>query len=292
MRAQRQDRPVSGRFGHLTELTANRYLAGELGEDARAALRAHLCGCRPCQHYLDRLRQFDGGCQLPPLRLVQTGGHERVAHGTGSWTRLDMAPTWLATVSRGRSFAQGTLNDAPAYPALRLRAHHSLLAGAAALALVLLVGIERPAPLPDRRSFVAATGGVRLKSAGFSLAAWAKSAAGVRPIESGDAIHPGESLGFQLFSHRAGHLVIFGSDELGNTYLCYPQHLGGRSTYLEAAPAGIELRQAVRFDDVLGTETIVALLCPEPVDYTMVSERVAHGARLDDVVGRIAGDCL
>lgn len=89
-------------------------------------------------------------------------------------------------------------------------------------------------------------------------------------LRDGDEVHAGDRLGFRVRSRDAGHLLILGTDG-GAPYLCYPQGLGGRSAPIAATAAASDVPEAVRMDDKLGEERLVAIVCDAPFEVAQVA---------------------
>lgn len=128
------------------------------------------------------------------------------------------------------------------------------VAGAVALAagIVAAVMLTRTEAEP-RPEFVA--------RGGFSFEIHAHDGQASRAVDDGSTVHPGERIGFRVAAPRPGELLVFGRDATGETYLCYPQGGGGASAPLAASDTVTALDEAIRLDDVLGTEQITAVFC-------------------------------
>lgn len=124
---------------------------------------------------------------------------------------------------------------------------------AAALGLALL-GPADPAPVDD---------GFNVRGSKVSLQVYRDEGGSSRRLGDGDAIATGDRLGFQV-QHRAGHLMVLGIDARSEPYLCYPQRGGGRSIAVDPSPAPRTLPEAIRMDNNLGPERLVAVLCDAP----------------------------
>lgn len=55
-----------GRDAHLSELTVNRHLAGELDPASQAFVDDHLAGCAPCTARVQAVQQFDAAFSIAP----------------------------------------------------------------------------------------------------------------------------------------------------------------------------------------------------------------------------------
>lgn len=98
-------------------------------------------------------------------------------------------------------------------------------------------------------------------------------------LSEGDVVHPGDRLGFRLESGRGGHAMVLGQDEAGSIYPCWPQP-EGVSVQLDPMTEPTTLPTAVRLDDTLGTETIVAIVCDEPFTFGHAADALAQGEEL------------
>jgi len=121
---------------------------------------------------------------------------------------------------------------------------------------------------------------LRLKSGAFDFEVFVHDGQRSRAVVDGDVVHPGERMGFRVRVREQGYLLVIGHDDQGHTYMCYPPGEVGASAALPF-PATLEpqvLPVAMRFDDILGSEHIVALLCPAPVG----AADIAMDARMRD----------
>lgn len=106
----------------------------------------------------------------------------------------------------------------------------------------------------------------------FHLQVFVHDGDDARRAKEGEQVRPGDRLVFQAELPRDGHLLIAGIDAEGEAYLCFPQGGGGRSAPVARGSAGKE--EAVRLDDVLGTEEIVAVFCDAPFDFVSTIARL------------------
>ena len=229
------------RDGHLSELTLDRLLQGEL--DGVAALDAHLAECAECRGAVASARAFDAQVVLrPPMTATESPA-------SGRW---------------------------PLYGAI--------VAMAAAVAfLALRADITPDSPMPPTDEF-------RLKG-GFDFQVFAHDGKTSRAVDTGGEVHPGERLGFRFGAKRSGHLMVVGTDGRGEPYLCYPQNTEGapREMAPEATPRDLE--QAVRLDNVLGVEAIVALHCDEPLIFGDAAGVLKGVAVTGDPLPAVRSDC-
>jgi hypothetical protein len=141
----------------------------------------------------------------------------------------------------------------------------------AAAALVAVVVVLRT-PLDD---------GYTVKGSAVDLEVFAHDGVAVRPLADGSDVHPRERLGFRLTTREPGYLLVVGRDDSGTEYPCWPAD--GRARSVAASGIAEDLDAAVRLDDRLGTETISALLCTEPVTL---------GDAMEVLAGRGAAECV
>lgn len=138
---------------------------------------------------------------------------------------------------------------------------------AAAAAVVLAVGSGGSGPRGD---------GLRAKGGAFHVEVHAHDGARSRRLATGDAVRPGERLGFRVQARDAGYLLIVGHDARDHLYVCYPQDTRGAAARVEPAARPRAVDQAVRLDDVPGRESIHAVFCPRP--FTLADVAPASGS--------------
>lgn len=139
----------------------------------------------------------------------------------------------------------------------------------ALLAAALLIGIL----LPRAGEFQARGGQLELE-------VYRHDGQSGRVVLDGDVVYPDERLGFRLTSGRGGHAMVVGVDDAGTVYPCWPQP-EGVSVLLDPMTEPTTLPTAVRLDDRLGEERIVALACDEPFSFGAVADALAGGGMLD-----------
>lgn len=181
----------------------------------------------------------------------------------------------------------GRLEAAGAMPAFAPPAPQSTggqwgyLAGATlamAAALLLYAQVSGPGETPDGPAPAIApvapeTPQERWRVRGsFHLQVFVHDGAGARRAKDGEAVHPGDRIGFKAELPRDGHLLIAGVDAKDEPYLCFPQDGRGKAAPVTRGAAGTD--QAVRLDDVLGTEEIVAVFCEQPFDFAATAARL------------------
>lgn len=132
----------------------------------------------------------------------------------------------------------------------------------------------------------------RAKGAGFAMEVHAHDGVRTRRLGARGAVRAGERLGFRVEGGAGGHLLIAGIDARSQPYLCYPQDTGGASAPAPVEDAPVVLPAAVRLDDSPGTETLVAMLCPQPFSYEAVARslRLAQGA--GDAASPVRAGCV
>lgn len=229
------------RDGHLTELTINRLLVGEL--NGVPEIEAHLAECEMCRDALAAARAFDAQVTLRPP--VSSAGRA----SAGRW---------------------------PMYT--------TVVAMAAAVALFALrpdAGSDGIGPPPDE---------FRIKG-GFDFQVFAHNGQASRALHSGAKVHPGERLGFRFGAKQTGHLLVVGTDGRSEPYLCYPQNNAGTSAEMAAEAIPRDLEQAVRLDDVLGSEAIVALHCDAPLAFADVTAAFAKAPSGEGTFPTVRADC-
>lgn len=240
------------REGHLTALTLDRLHLEELPAPERLQVQQHLEGCALCRQRQQRVHGFDQALSLPPLVLPPLEA-------------LPEAPP-------GAAARQPPGGRVLPFPRWAMAA--AAVAAAAVLLFLVWPATQGAGPQPED--------GLRLKGralpparpaameVGFSWEVFANDEQGTRPVASGDAVHPGERLGFRVHPRRSGHLLIVGVDDRGQDYLCYPQRQQGHAALVAASASPYSLEEAVRLDEVMGHERLLALFCPEPVSLEQI----------------------
>jgi hypothetical protein len=220
------------RDGHLTELTVNRVVSGELSGDESAQVDEHVAGCEPCAARIEAVRAFDASFSIAPppgLGEDDDGSDEVVSLAE---EREKRRPTGLIVFG-------------------------AVAAAAAAVLIALNIG---GGPEPAR---VQPGDGIRTKGSSVAMTVFAKSDDGkVRQLGNGDVVHPGDRLGFEVKSTEDGYLLLAGVDSAGQVYPVYPQ-TDGRAEKVEGTAEKRALEAAIRLDDVGTSERLVAMRCPE-----------------------------
>lgn len=267
---------------HPSQLALELYLRQAHAHDELEAIARHLAQCERCRAQLDAMRAFDA-----------------------DWPRHELPADLDALLSRATpSSAPPRHDDSPsarrppaspvhprAHASWRRAAKPALLFAVACAALFALTrSAELPRPLDDASGLdphttLSPTDIVRRKSATFRLDVFVHNGERARLAIDGEQVYPGERVGFQISASRAGYLLIAGRDEKNNTYLGYPQDLDGEAILLEELSGAqpLKLDQALLLDDVLGTETLVAMYCPAPFSFEELEPALTHDASAHDL---------
>ena len=80
-------------------------------------------------------------------------------------------------------------------------------------------------------------------------------------------------MGFRVRARSGGHLLIAGFDG-SSSYLCFPQMLGGASAPFAGGEDWFDVPEAIRLDDRLGDERLVAVVCDAPIAIGQLGERL------------------
>ncbi len=248
---------------HLSEWRANLYLAGELEEAERLEVEAHLEECEQCRQYVERLRAFDAA-------LVSSS-----------------MPGWLERMPESEAASQASLPHRPANRRVRGAAVGRWMSAAAAIAAVVLaVWWFRPAPGTPGATEEQGPDVVRVKSGGkLGFKVYVQKPDGAQLVSPQDEVHPGDKIGFRVLAEESQHIMIVGRDERGSGYLCYPQ--SGRSAQIQTPGQWETLGQAMELDNVLGSEHIVALMCPEAFEFSQIQPPLEGASVRSDLQGRL-----
>ena len=268
------------RDGHLSELSADRVLLGELSAAEQEAVQGHLEACAACRANLAELKAFDEGLRapagglpaLPELSAAADSSGANVVPFPGRSTSAGGAPRPASAVPVGsRGVWRRRYRLTLSFGAMALAASLLLLVapwetgarggpggGATSDAGTRLKGRLDAAGVPDR-SEPGRTVGSELQ-----LEVYAQGAGGTRRARPGSQVRPGERLGFVVHAQRPGWLLVAGVDQRGEAYLCYPQGSTGEAARYRVRASGKPLDTAVQLDEVPGRERLVALLCPSP----------------------------
>ncbi|MCB9731730.1 MAG: DUF4384 domain-containing protein [Deltaproteobacteria bacterium] len=134
----------------------------------------------------------------------------------------------------------------------------------------------------------------RLRGGAFDLEVWVHDGEAARPVATGDAIRPGDRVGFRVKARADGHLLVAGVDREGHVYVCYPQGASDGSAPFAATAEPVELDQAMRFDAVPGEERLVAFFCDVPITLAEVAPRLraeSTALTMADALPRLRADC-
>ncbi|GEM_PF-1247927 len=253
-----------GWLGHLTELAIDRIVLNETDKDLRIA-RLHLETCARCAAEVASAQEWDASVQLSPPAAArpvsQAATSAETSNGTSAQTPAEAPAETSANVVSMERYRAARRWLAPVAAAL-----------AASLAFaVLSVG-------PDDGY----DDGVRLKGSTFGVAFFVHDGAAVRRVDTGDAVRPGERIGFRLRMPEPGHVMIVGVDSTGSVYACHPQDTDGNSRAYKASADPIRIDEAMRFDDSAGHERLIAITCQQPFSLDDVRERMSREARALD----------
>ena len=236
------------RDGHATDLSLERLTYDDVDPRERAALEAHLSACARCA---DRLSAF---ADVPAEPLPQPSR----AADAGDETPLAQV---IPLRRRRNVVLLGTV-----------------LAAAAAVALVLRPGAPTPQPAADE-----APDTIRLRGGALSMRVVLDDGGAGRVLADGDAVRGGDRVGFSVRAREAGWLMVVGLDDTGKEYLCFPQEDGGHARRVDPSDRFARLEDAVRFDALPGSERLVAVLCPAPFDLALAARFIR---------GEVAADAL
>lgn len=229
------------REGHLTELTLNRLVAGELSAGQQTYVEEHADACAECEARRGAVSQFDSAASFSPSAAVLAAAEAGDAADRGSGAVVDLG--------EARSKRRGGM----------LGAAGLVLAAAAALFLVVNLS-QKPEPTITPNETI--DDGIRLKGAGLSLEVYAKGD-GEKPraVGNGDVVRPGDRLGFRITSREDGYMMIVGADDSGEMYPVYPAG-SRRAKFLAGEQTSRELEAAIRLDDAGRHERLVLARCP------------------------------
>ena len=223
------------RDGHVSSVGIDRYLYEDLVPAQRRIVETHMADCTVCAARIQEAREADDAAVIPPMPELVLRRAEPMAKVVPLWRRGPV-----------------------------------LGAAAAAMAASLVLVLWTAPPAPDGGSGSPTEEFVR-KGAGFTMHVVVDDGAGGRVLTSGDAVRPGDNLGFRIHPERDGYVMIVGSDQTNAPYPCFPQ-TSIAAARVEASAEPFALKAAVELDDVLGAERIVGVLCPEPFEFGTLSE--------------------
>ncbi len=259
--------------GRLSDLALERYVAGELNEDEASAVARHLASHPPDAQRVEATREHESSFRSRGrpawLDAATSGAVDRGPQARAEETSATPPP---AAVAPAPSTARAANNQ---------RAFFGFFAAAVAVmvAFVMVPGaddsgpsgeIEQPSPNGPEHDVFRAKG-----VGGLELAVFTEDQ---HRLATGDAVHPGDRLGFQVQSSQAGHLVIIGVDATGEAYACHPQG-ADHAVSIDASEDLRALDSAIRLDATGDRERLVALRCPESQPTSELQALVAAAAR-------------
>ena len=288
------ERLVFNRWGHLTELTVNRLTARDLEHAEREVVESHLESCDACREKIEQIKAFDADLELPPLKVVplktehaNTSGATSAANISESSSTLEREPDPDAQDNEN-----GTLEMLP--PAQNKRIWVLAAVGAAAaVLLVFIVDLNPPGldPGSDNGVSPADRSTVRVKgSQPLDFDVYIHDGDGARQADDGEVVHPGDRIGFRVNAPFDGHLMVLGVDNTKSPYLCYPQNNRARSLPISSSQGSHQLDAAMRLDNVLGRERMIAVLCPSSFSFDQAVARVKPGS--DAVASKGMSECI
>ncbi len=251
----------AGGGDHVSDLSLDQLVAGELGKVEAHALRAHLSDCSGCGERLAAREQGFG----------QFGGE---VDGGALFERV-MSEVDLSSVPESVSAAVREVaaqpSPEPASPTLWSRVAAALnfkvlgaIAVGAAAALLLMPRAGVPVVDPTDP-------GVRTKG---SVALRVMRARGENVAEafSSDTFQAGDRLRFIVDAPEGegGYAMVVGREASGTTYAAWPLDNGDASVELTAGK-GVELDGAVALDDAPGDEWLALVVCSEPFGLSAVT---------------------
>lgn len=131
-------------------------------------------------------------------------------------------------------------------------------------------------PAPDR---------LTPRGAPFELGVYAHDGASAREVGDGAVVHPGERIGFRVRTSRDGHLIVVGWDDTRRMYVAHA------ATPLAKSDLATTLDAAVRLDERLGEEHLLAVFCKTPIDLAALSADPTFAPNAADRVRLEARDC-
>jgi len=256
--------------GHLSDLTVQRLILGDLPDDARDLVEAHLESCEECLARFETERAahaaFKRKLPMPPALLEQARAEvarqnlpERRAPAprpARSNTRARSSPLWMRRAAPAALAACAIIAAAVAMDATRTPTGAPTLDPAQDVQLV--------TPAPDR-----------IKGNLVKLEVFVHDGQKVRLAEQNESVRPGDRIMFKLFPYTEGYVMIVGVDDRGEVYIGHPQDGRQAARPIEVDGAGVELDDALELDDVPGKERLFALICPEAFTLDDVAKSVS-----------------
>lgn len=223
------------RNGDLSELTLFRYLNDELDGEALGLVEQRLAESTSDMARLDELRTFAEGVSLTPPARPSAEGGEVVDGGWSRPTKIVAAIVAVAAVF-ALAFAGSRLLD-----------------GAGGADEGPIARVE-----PDADT-------IRTKGSVFDLRVQVERDS-TQWLDDEDVVAPGETVQFVAYPRQEGYLLVVGIDASGAVYPCHPNG-GGSAVEVEPVARELLLEGGLTFDEVLGTEHIIGLFCPQPFSF-------------------------
>jgi hypothetical protein len=123
------------------------------------------------------------------------------------------------------------------------------------------------APPPDE------PGDFTPKGATVRLEVWRQGSGSSELLGPESAVSAGDTLGFRVAARGGGHLVVADIDETGRVFPAWPPAPEGTRPFA-ATTQPTALDAALRLDATPGSEHLVALWCPGPLDWPAVQDAV------------------
>jgi len=164
---------------------------------------------------------------------------------------------FLASVDVGaelRAIRQRVVQSTPVRRSAPPRAWLVSAGALAAAALVLVLVLRGRSPGTDDD--------LQPKGGTIGLVVHVAAGSDSRPIASGDPVHPGDQIRFEVSVPHPGHVAVVGIDGSGASTVYYP--FGGRAPASIDAGTGAVLPGAVRLDATAGDERIYAVYAERP----------------------------
>ena len=256
------------RDGHVSELTYDRWQAGELADEEQAAVGTHTERCPGCAAMVKSLHDFDAKIHE---RIVPPGEFRRPERIAPNETpdlgrHRGSLPTQDRSGPRRRGASFGGWSR-------RLLAGGLSLAAAAAAAILVINMNSADVTSPSGDD------GIRIKGTHLSLEVFVDRAGEPHGLVSGEQVHPGERLGFRVQSRVPGHIMIVGVDDKNQGYLCYPQKRHGEASQTKSMKERVTLGEAVRLDDTLGKERLLLVQCEDSFTFEDIQDDLSGKAK-------------
>ena len=244
--------------GHLTELSLNRYIQGELERDVENAVRLHLETCARCSELYHNVLAFDEELRDSPL-FAQIPDFEAAPPSVTAAKPEPPLRTHRLAARRSRWGRK-----------------HAFWTAAAALLIAVLayavLGEEANELLSPTTRSGEVIDDIRIKGGGLGFQIHLKRASGSVELGAGSAVHPGDRLAFTVSPLDAGFMAIVGVDREHNAYICSPAD--GVAVWVEEGRKSVQLPGSVEMDALLGKERILALHCPKSFSFDDVKRSV------------------